>query len=379
MELFKLEREVAEVFPPGEFLKEELDARGWSQADLAEILGTAAANVSRIVQGSQTITPEIAKKLGLAFGTSAQLWLNLESAYQLSRVSANTEAVARRAKLYESFPVREILKRHWIEPSDNIDVLEKRFSDFFGVESLDHRPAFAHAARRPAAPQDYSALWAWLCRARQLAVAVSASKFSDTSFKQALERLKLLLKDVEEVRHVPRILAEAGIRLIIIEPLPHIKIDGATFWLNRWSPVIVLSLRFDRIDWFWHTLLHELDHVKNREGMIEPIIDSDLVGEHRQPFADKPEVEQRADGFACEFSIKKEELDGFMTRLKPLYPKQRIYLFARRLNIHPGIVVGQLQFRGEISYKHNREMLDKVRQIVTASALTDGWGNTPPI
>lgn len=379
MELFKTQREAAEVFPPGEFIKEELDARGWSQIDLAEILGRSPVQVNKIIQGTQAISPETARQLAEAFGTSAQLWLNLESAYQLSRTETKSDAVARRAKLYERFPVREMLKRHWIEPSDNIDVLEQRFLDFFGTKSLDRTIAFAHAARSPDAPQDFSALCAWLRRAQRLAPAVSAGKFSDTSFNAALERLRLLLADVEEVRRVPRILADAGIRLLVVEPLPNTKIDGVTFWLNRWSPVVVLSLRYDRIDWFWHTLMHELDHVKNREGMTEPVIDSDLVGEHMSAVADKPENERRADSFASEFSIEKSELDGFIARLKPMYPKQRIYLFARRLNVHPGIVVGQLQFRGEISYQHNREMLDKVRHIVTASALTDGWGNTPPV
>lgn len=44
------------------------------------------------------------------------------------------------------------------------------------------------------------------------------------------------------------------------------------------------------------------------------------------------------------------------------------------MQVHPGIVVGQLQRRDEISYAYNREMLVKVRQVITNSALTDGWG-----
>lgn len=379
MELFKTDNDAAEVFPPGEFIKDELEARGWSQIDLAEILGRSPVQINKIIQGVQAITPETARQLADAFGTTAQLWLNLESQYQLSQITVDTDDVARRAKLYDKFPVREIIKRGWVEASENVKVLEKSLLDFFGISSLEEKPKFAHAARRPPTAQDYSAMWAWLCRARKLAPAVNADKFSDTSFKQALERLHLLIHEVEEVRHVPRILAEAGIRLVVVETLPRAKMDGATFWLNPWSPVVVLSLRNDRIDGFWHTLLHELDHVKNREGMVEPVVDSEMIGENMQPFADKPEIEKRADRFACEFSIKKGELDTFIARSRPMYSKQRIYLFARRLNVHPGIVVGQLQFRGVIDYKHNREMLDKVRHIVTASALTDGWGHTPPV
>jgi HTH-type transcriptional regulator/antitoxin HigA len=103
------------------------------------------------------------------------------------------------------------------------------------------------------------------------------------------------------------------------------------------------------------------------------------VGEDAQAFAEKPEVERKADNFACEFLVKKDELDKFIARVRPFYYKQKIALFANRINVHPGIVVGQLQHRKVIPFSHNREMLEKVQKIVTPSALTDGWGNTPPI
>ncbi len=48
--------------------------------------------------------------------------------------------------------------------------------------------------------------------------------------------------------------------------------------------------------------------------------------------------------------------------------------------VHPGIVVGQLQHasRGELKYSQHRDMLAKVRDIVTTTALTDGWGHSLP-
>ena len=82
------ERKIAEVFPPGEFIKEELEARGWSQIDLSEIIGRQPNVVNEIIMGKRSITPETATALGEAFGTSAQLWMNLESAYQLWKSKA---------------------------------------------------------------------------------------------------------------------------------------------------------------------------------------------------------------------------------------------------------------------------------------------------
>ena len=76
-------RPPAEVFPPGELLAEELEARGWTQTDLADILGRPHRLVNEIIAGKRRITPETAMGLAAALGTTAALWLNLESAYQL--------------------------------------------------------------------------------------------------------------------------------------------------------------------------------------------------------------------------------------------------------------------------------------------------------
>lgn len=72
----------AEVFPPGDFIAEELDARGWTRRELAERLGCSLRAVEEIIAGKRVIGPEIAKGLGAAFGTGAQLWLNLESSFR---------------------------------------------------------------------------------------------------------------------------------------------------------------------------------------------------------------------------------------------------------------------------------------------------------
>ena len=194
----------------------------------------------------------------------------------------------------------------------------------------------------------------------------------------AFQRLKTLLLSIESIIQIPRILSEAGIRFLIIEPLPGIRIDGVCFWLDKASPVVALSLRFDRIDGFWFALMHELDHVKNKEGMEEPVIDNDLVGERAMATKDKPEFERRADAASCEFLVGQELLDDFMFRVGPYYSKTKIIGFANRLRIHPGLVVGQLQHKGEISFAHNREMLNKMRHVITPAAITDGWGNHQP-
>jgi len=370
------ERTPAEVFPPGEFIREEIEARGWSQAEFAEILGRPPRLVSELIAGKRAVTPETAKGLAAAFGTSAQLWLNLESSFQLSRLKHDgSDAISRRAKLYEMTPVKELVRRRWIEPSDNLEVLEKRVHDFLNVELVPH-------AARKSTPYTESippALHAWLLRARQLCNSVSVTtQFSLANFDRLIDQLRTLLQSAEEVRRIPRMLAEAGIRFVVVEPLPQTRVDGATLWLSGNSPAIVLSLRSDRIDWFWFTLMHELAHVKNGDEKKEVLWDVDLMGEVAQGKSDKPDFEKRADAFAAEFLVSSKDLRDFVARVKPLFSKQRIRAFAARMSVHPGIVVGQLHHTGAISYAHSRELLEKVRGTITDAALTDGWGAMLP-
>jgi len=69
-------------FPPGEFLGDELEARGWTQTEFAEIIGSSTeAWVNDIVLGSASVTPETASDFAAALGTSAQFWMNLETAH----------------------------------------------------------------------------------------------------------------------------------------------------------------------------------------------------------------------------------------------------------------------------------------------------------
>jgi len=369
-------RTYAEVFPPGDFLREELDARNWTQNDLATVLGRSPRLVNEIISAKRSITPETANALAKAFGTSAELWMNLESVWQLSNLAAENDAIARRSRLYSKFPVKEMMKRGWIEASQSIEVLEARFQQFFELPSLDDEPEIARAFRKQDAENVPTALQlAWLFRARQIAKKAVVDKFSQDSLSKCFDELRALLPSAEEIRHVPKILAAAGIRLVVIEALPGSKIDGVCFWLDAKSPVIAISIRYDRIDWFWFTLLHELRHVANGDGKEVAVLDLNLVGDD----ADRDNVsalERCADCEAQEFLIPQRELDNFVARVRPLYAEIRIIGFASRIQVHPGVVVGRLQRAREISYANLRKHLVKIRGVIMPTALVDGWQST---
>jgi len=274
-----------------------------------------------------------------------------------------------------------MLRRHWIAPSENLDVIEKQLISFFQVKSLDESIEFSRYAARKTHynPQPSSTEHAWLFRAKQIAHATPTNGlFTKAKLATLFEHLRSLVLSAQEVRHVPRLMSQTGIRFVVVAPLAKTKIDGACLWQDNdpSKPIVALSIRYDRIDWFWHTLMHELYHVQHGDGLTgELAVDIDMFRES-SPANQRPERELRADRFASTFLIPKEELDDFIGRIGPLYSKAAIRNFANRIRVHAGLVVGQLQFRGEIPYTHSREMLDKVREMLTESSLTDGWGRT---
>ena len=362
----------AEAFPPGDFLREELEERGWTQDDLATIMGYGYGTVNEIIGGKRSVTPDTAKALAAALGTTAQFWLNLESSYQLWRSESDeSDAVARRARLYTIAPIKDMIRRGWIQPSDDIDALEVQVKSFLQMEDLDDTPTFAHAAWK-STPYKHvtNSQLAWLFRALHLSRYVTVDRYVQNrrSLNRLLDRLRSLMYSPQEIRLVPRILGEAGIRFVIVQHLPGTKIDGATFWGDD-GPVIAMSIRYDRIDNFWFTLLHEMGHVAQGNSSID--VDIDIA----EP---ESESENEANNFAAEQALSQAELLSFINRVGPLYRTERIEGFAELHGIHAGIVVGQLHHRGQVQYSNFRRLLEPIRAYVTEGAVVDGWGMTFP-
>lgn len=367
----------AEIFSPGEFLGDELLARNWTQTEFAEIIGRPVRLVNEIILGKKSITPETALQFAEGLDTSPELWMNLESQYQLSKVNPIDNSIKRKAQLRERFPVREMIKRGWVDSSTNIEILEKQCLDFFEVIDLKETPTLLHAAKKTTYSDISILQLAWLFRAKKIACTQIIPKFSKQQLIKNLSELKKLMIAPEEIRKVTRILNDCGVRLVIVEPLPSSKIDGACFWLSAKEPVIALSTRLDRIDNFWFVLRHEIEHVIQGDGKNgQPIVDEEVGCEHKEKL---PDIEVRANEAASEFCVSRVDLENYIARVNPYYfSGKRVMGFASRLMVHPGIVVGQLQNRTS-EYKYLRNYLVKVRHVMIDSTPHDGWGNIYPI
>ncbi len=363
---------------PGEYIRDELKLRGWTQEDLARVIGRPLPTVNEIIQGKRAVMPEMAIALAQALGIPAEVWVQREAAYRLSLASvAGGDDVQRRAKIYSLAPIKEIQKRGWIRASDNIDVIEHDLLKLFRLTSLDQEFTIPGAARKTNARTPLTSTQrAWAARVRQLASVIPARSvgvYDESKIDSLKASLRKLAAYSSEVKKVPQLLMNYGIRYVVVEGLSGAKVDGWATWLNPESPVIGMSLRYDRLDSFWFTLGHELMHVQHRD---ESPIDGDVAGLDELPLEVKPPMERRADEGSAAMFVPPAELESFIRSVSPLYSTERINQFANQIKMHPNVIIGQLKHRGEIGHSAHNKTVVPIREIVIKAAITDGWGKS---
>jgi HTH-type transcriptional regulator/antitoxin HigA len=353
---------------PGKILRQKLEEHGWTQDEFAAITGRSVKTIGNIINGKAGISPDMAVALSAVFDEPASEWMRIDAQYALSLVEDDASEVERRASVYAIAPVREMQKRGWIKLTADPAELERVVEEFLA-------PRLTVATRRSGElPTLTNIQNAWCQRARQMASVLLVKTFDPSRLGKLEQELRKLAAYPKEVRHLSKLFTEFGIRFVIVEPLAGAKIDGAAFWLGDDKPVIAVSARFDRIDAFWFTIFHELSHIRHEDALS---VDDELVAEAAGvAVVQREDFETRADLEAANSLIQKGEMDSFVRRLGPLYSRERIIQFAHRMKIHPGIIVGQLQYRGELGFHAHRELLAKVRSVVVETALTDGWGRT---
>lgn len=347
----------ARAVAPGRIILRELEARGWAQQDLAAVMDRPEQMISEIIHGKKQITAETARQLGKALGTSAEFWLNLEMQYQLQqRNSAEKEAeIELRSRLYQLAPINELIKRAWIQPTRDVKTLEMEYCEFYQVDALEQSPRIAGQLRASLdrGPEDRSIL-AWARRVEQLAAQQPVAQFSRADFPQFIARLLEFSLLEEDVGKVPPFFLAHGIHFVIVPHLPRTYLDGAALWLGD-RPVVALSLRYDRIDSFWFTLLHELAHLYQDH---DPIHIDQLYDQDRAVLDDE-EIE--ANRLAKSWLFPQNALERFIQQNRPRYSQAHIEQFAAEQKRHPGLVLGQLMHENEIQYSHLRGYLVRVK------------------
>jgi HTH-type transcriptional regulator/antitoxin HigA len=366
---------------PGSFILEELEARGLSQVDLAYILGMSPQQLNPLLTGKGNITPELAHSLGDAFDMPPEFFANLQKLYDLQRAKPVDPGVRTRATWQSVFPVRTMIERGWIEETDPT-LLDVQMLRFFGKNRIEDIPfvgtgeILAHAAKKTGYEEITPVQYAWLHRVKMIASLMKAPLYSEGALRKALPKIKAHLQDKADLIAIPRLLRDCGVRFVLIESLPGSKIDGVCTWLDG-QPAIGMTTRLDRLDNFAFVLRHECEHVLNGDGKDISFAPVDEIDTANQDSADLPECEKLANAAAAEFCIPGQQLNSFILRKSPFISERDVLAFAARMEIHPAIVVGQIQHKTQ-RYAWLRKYQIKIRKYLMDWEFTDGWGRLAP-
>ncbi len=364
----------ARAISPGRILLRELDARGWTQKDLAKITKRPTQTINEIVKGTKQITPETARELSAALGTTAEFWTNLETNYRLNlaKKKQKESEIERRSRLYTLAPISELVKRQWIKSTESLDELEQSVCQFLGINSPQETPQFSvnfrHSQHESGIcsliesisshqilePED-SAKIAWCRRVEQLVSKQTPGEFQLDKLTEAIPRILSCAKREEDVAHVPQMLIDLGVHFAIVPHLNKTYLDGAAFYLGN-HPVVALTLRHNRIDCFWFSLMHELGHiVAGHQGVYLDNLDE----------LETNSEEEEANQLAGDWLIEGQSLNSFINETQPRFSKKAITNFAESQNRHPGIILGRLQHEGLVPYQNLRVLLTKVKPFLS--------------
>lgn len=352
----------AELFPAGEILADELDARGWTQADFAEVLGRPAQFVSEIISGKKEITRESAAQIGAALGTSAEFWLNLQDSYLLwkqsqdARTRENLNAVKTRAQLRELAPVSLLVNRGYITSTD-VQGQAREVLNLFGKDSFEDPLGISFAARRSNGEENVTVLQeAWAACVRASASALDAAPYSREALEDLAKTLSGRARDPQAFADFQALFAEVGVKLVYVESFPGGKLDGCAMMVNG-HPVIGVSGRGKRLDKVLFTILHEVAHILLGHLVNNGAVILDDLS------VDSANNEAEADQLASELTISRP-LPAVPDRVHSSWIKEQ----ADQLKVHPITLIGRLQKEGSLSWKTTL-----VRNAPTVIAQLESW------
>lgn len=337
VELYEEEQFPIDSPDPLEAIKFRMEQLGLTQKDMTPYFGSKS-KVSEVLNGKRSLTLAMMRSLNSGLGISAEVLLrepdgNFPTSYQ------NIE--------WSNFPIVEMTNRGWLPKVDNVkekaeELIRGLMTTTSGLEIIPSS-YFRQGGRGRYNPrmEEYS-LAAWCLQV------ISLAKKQKLKTKFTKDSINLgALKDIARLSYfengpllAKEYLEKQGIHMIIVPHLPKTYLDGAAMLLPDGTPIVALTLRYDRIDNFWFCLLHELAHVSLHLSDSERFIVDDF--DLRTSEMDDNTIEKEADELASEALIsdkiwKKRSVKGKMGITS-------IYALASELKIHHAIIAGRIRF-----------------------------------
>jgi HTH-type transcriptional regulator / antitoxin HigA len=324
---------------PVEAIKFRMEQLGLKQKDLIPFMGSRS-RVSEVLSHQRPLSISMIRKLHGGLGIPAEILLR-EPGGMLVTVPEGVD--------WERFPIAEMLKRQWLDFQGSVTEARKQAGDLIsrwtaplGVDAL--RPALLRQHVRSGSEADGYALTAWQIRVSLLAMEQNAPQYQPgivtPDFARDLVRLSYLDNGPLLAREF---LLKNGIHFVAEKHLPHTHLDGAAIKLPDGSPLVALTLRYDRLDNFWFTLCHELAHVAlHFEGEESAVFFDDLDQ------SENDTCESGADRWATEALIPHNLWQAANMEGTP--SAHKILDFAANLRINPAIPAGRIR-REKRNYK----------------------------
>ncbi len=343
--------------PPGETLRETIDALGIDQRELAARSGLSAKHINRIIKGVAPISHDTAIRLDRVTGVPARMWNNLESNYreQLARIEEK-ERLEQHEEWLKTIPVKELVRRGVLDANSNKAELLDAVFGFFGVASVDawlegwSVPRFAFR-KSLAFEGKVGAMATWLRLGELEAQKIECRPYDKSVFRDAVDRIRDLTVCGPDVffPKMRTLCAAAGVAVVMVPEIKGAPVSGAAKWLAPSKALICMNLRGKRNDRFWFTFFHEAGHILN-DSKKETYIDVD--------YRDDPR-ERQANRFAATILIPA----SYDRELPLLTDYAAVEAFAGRIGIAPGIVVGRLQREGIIGYRQFNGLKQKLQWV----------------
>lgn len=344
IELYESKHHPIDPPDPISAIRFRMDQAGLKQRDLVPYIGSRS-KVSEVLSGKRDITMSMARALHEHLGIPADVLLQ--------KPGANFDPALNEIDLHR-FPWKAIVKREWIvKPPNFRDYVNEMLDDLVrpagGLKAVPNA-LFRENGRRLNANADAYAVRAWCWRVLGLANLniPQADYLPGTVTQQFMREVAHLSVYDDGPKRAQNYLAQHGIPLVVEEHLPRTYLDGAALTLQGGRPVIALTLRYDRIDSFWFSLMHELAHVGLHldNGESDPFLD-DLSIEGPDP------LEEQADNCARDALIPD---DMWLTSLARTRPNRlAVYGLAQQAVVHPAIVAGRVRFE-----RNNYRLLSKM-------------------
>lgn len=308
-----------------------MEQQNLKPADLIPYIGSRS-KVSEILSRKRTLTLSMIRSLETGLGIPAKVLLRESDEFR------NMENIS-----WDRFPLKEMNNRGYfgIELS-KISNLKAAMEKFFQpIGSPTQLSGMLRKSNyRTVRPMDKHALFAWstfVVKKAKLITYPSAYRDGtvDLSFMQEVTKLSVENNGPILARNL---LKKYGIALVIEPHFPQTYLDGATILIDKKCPIIGLTIRFDRLDNFWFTLMHELAHIALHYDQNTSFFYDDLDN------PDKNEQEQKTDHLACEALIPENKWENSPAKVIP--SPVAAESLAKELGIHTAIVAGRMRREG---------------------------------